>query len=288
VPIRIAVLLLIAVVVAAERVECLDSRFDLLQVRCDGTLTKVSSKEPGQIIGKKWLGDVQRGMLFGSYFYAIDSERRDQLLVTNLLTMKSDRLGLQFPPGKPYCAWSVDFADEKRIIISAYQSDGTPIGKRRLYYPFELNRPSGMISKLSIPDYGSTLSVYDKSIYYSNIDGHICIFDDIHGSRMTGLEGHTPTVSPDGSKLAFISFGLLMDQVNVYVFQTNRVHSLIKFFGPKAVMPILRWSHDGRLIAVRRQSDLFSSSLYVIDVSRGRAIDEFKESGACNWFFVDW
>ena len=260
--------------------------FTLLQIECDGGMIISSSTEQRQIAEKNWIGDVQRGMLFNNDFYAVD--QNNKLIVTNINSMKFTYISdFNRVLNEEYHLWRIVFVDEERIIVSAYKHDKfKPIGKQRTYFFFQFDRDTATISKISIPDCcNDFFSLYKSTAYYTNTDGNICSYNN-NVNHILGIKGISPSISPDGSKLAYISFGIIMEGVYIFDLQTKKIQSVIKFFGPQSVYPTIRWSDDSLLLGISKQSDIFATSLYVNSLSTKKNIYEFKKSHACNWFFI--
>ena len=177
--------------------------FSLLQIKCDGRLIKSLSPEPCQIGEKKWRGDVQRGILFKKDFYALGEA--NELIITNFVSMKT-KYSEELKKGlnNEYYAWRLLYVDKQKIIFDAYHYDATQsLAKQRTYYPFQFDRLTKTVRKLSIANYNDgTPSVYKNKIFYTGKDGVIYWFDNnsIHSLK---IKGKSPTISPDGSKIAY-------------------------------------------------------------------------------------
>lgn len=260
-----------------------------MQIDCDGAFVKVSAHSSGKSFTKRYIGDVQRGLLVGSTFFAVDIYSENRLIVTDLELMKNEFLELNYPLNKSYRVWSIEYVDALRIIFNAYnKSDENTYRKRTTFRTFEMCRKSSIIRELPIPRYDYNISIHDGLIYYTNIYGQLSVYDGIHESQSLGIKGHTPSISPDGSQIAYIEYGIFGDSVKIFNLQTRQISSLRQLFDSWGVMPILRWSQDSRFLAIKGQSDIFATSLKIIDVLRGNIIKEYEKSNACNWFFTDW
>ena len=255
----------------------------ILHIDCDGTIVFSLPNEEPQHLGKHSLGDIARGMLYGRLFFAIDDS---EIIATDLDTGKrTSSFGKNLPLEKNYKPWLVGYVDDETIVFSAQRYDpNVSIGEqRRHYYLYQIDRKTKSIQKLPIDDCGNAnFSIYGNEIYYTNEDGIICKFDD-NKVQLLGFRGSSPTISPDGKKLAYISFGILRYGVNVYEFQTMEKKTVLKL---GEAWPIIRWAENNRYLAVKKRSDIFSNPLWVVDMSSNNNSFKFKDSHACNWFFV--
>lgn len=279
-------ILLLIVFIMRESVAYSNASFILLQVACDGALTISSEQETRKISGKFCRGDVQRGMLFGNLFFAIDKER----LVVSSLSQEKITVLMNFRSvlNGNYHPWRIGYVDDTKIILSAYRYDtNIPIGKQQThYYLYQVDRSTHCeVNRLPIPDCGDDVfSCYRDRIYYMGTDGKIYEYAE-NKSQSIGIKGRSPTISPDGRKIAYASFGIAMDGVYVHDLTTQETTSVLKFLGPEAVYPTIRWSADSRLLAISEKSDIRSTPLYVVNVSSDKVVSKFEKSRACNWFF---
>jgi len=224
-------------------------------------------------------------MLFENDFYSI---AQGKLLITSLTnTNKKELVDLTELLGPGIKPFRIEHIDEKIMILEAMRYDASkPLKYQWTYSLYQIDKYNLTARLLDIPEYdGGQISAHEGRIYYADRFGKICHSENNIITHM-GIEGRCPTISPDGSKLAFISFVLVAEGVYVYDFRSNHTSCLMTFFGPNSVTPIIRWSSDSSLLAIKNHSDLSSTSLYMIESSSGSAIREFEKDGSCNWFFL--
>lgn len=266
------------------QVEAGTFNFKFLQIDCDGTLTISSSCGSKKYANKTWIGDVSRGMLFDNNFFSIDN---NELIATNLdLKEKISLTGEKLLLGANYRLWKVGYVDEKRIIFCAkrYDPDVTLRKQRQHYYLYQLDRKTKIVQKIPIENCGNAnFSFHGNKIYYTGEDGTIYKFHNTEVKSL-GVKGRSPTISPDGKKIAFISFGIINYEIKVYDLQTEKKSTVIKL---RDIWPIIRWSGNSRFVAVKNRSDIFSNNLYLVDILEEKTISVFKNNHACNWFFVE-
>jgi len=256
----------------------------LLFIACNGELRIASEQEVSKISEKYWLGDVARGMFFDGNFFAFDNNK---LIATNLSLMeKTFSLGKNLLFETNYRPWKIGYVDDKRILFCTQRYDpAEPIGtQRKHYYIYQVDRKTNIVQKIAIENCGNAnFSFRDNEIYYTGEDGIIYRYSN---DRIQSLEikGKSPTISPDGKKIAYISFGIIRYGIHIYEFETNKKDTIIRL---GEVWPIIRWSEDSRFIAVKKRSDISSNPLFWIDTLNRRNIYKFEKSRACNWFFVE-
>ncbi len=278
--------LVITILVITSRLSYSETSFNLLQLDQDGAMI-VSSQ--GALINipmkQRQIGDVSFGVLVGNKFYARTIDNKE-LRITDLKTMKTEVL-LDY--GKiadvSYKPFSVQYVDDNNIIIEAYTYDSTKhISKANTYYLFKYDRRVGDIQKVPINIDRGPVSVFGKRIYYTGKDGNIYWYD---GSTEQSLQikGTSPTISPDGKRLAYIFSGWIKNGIHIYDTETKKTKSIISF--ADSINPIIRWSSDSSLIAIKTRSDLYVTPLYVVNSMTGEIIRKFKKSYARNWFFIE-
>ena len=255
----------------------------MMQIDCDGTLSVFLPHEQPEHIRKYSLGDIARGMLNGRLFFSIDD---NEIIATDLDTEKISSFGKNLPLEKSYKAWLIGYVDKEKIIFSAQGYDpNLPIDKqRRHYFLYQVDRRTKSLRKLPIDDCGNAnFSFFDNSIFYTNENGDICKFHDGKIKRFD-FKGTSPTVSPDGEKLAYISFGILRYGIHVYGIKTRENKTVFRL---GEAWPIIRWDSRSRYLAVKKRSDIFSNTLYMVDILSNGNKTKFENSHACNWFFVE-
>lgn len=257
---------------------------EMLHIDCDGTLAISLRKEKPKYVTKYRLGDVSRGMLYGHNFFAFDDKR---VIVTDLILGKSiSLLSEELLLDKNYKPWLIGYVDNQKIIFSAQRYDRyASIDKQRHhYYLYQIDRMKKAIQKIPIANCGSAnFSFHDNILYYTNENGEICKYSDKQ-IQLLGFKGNSPTISPDGNRIAYISFGLIKYGIHVYDFHVKKKNTVIKF---GEAWPIIRWSENSHFIAVKKRSDVSSNSLFLIDTLTSKNVYKFYESHACNWFFVE-
>jgi hypothetical protein len=236
---------------------------------------------------RKWVGDVPRGFLYGDDFFAIDNNK---LIFSNIKTKESGTLAdLQTVIDENYKPWQVGYVDSKVIYFSAQRYEkSVPINEQEHHsFIYRLDRASGETKKVDLHECKSPyFSVHDDNIYFVNVDGEISEFAEGKINPF-GIKGDFPSISPDGEKICFASFGFINDHVYLYNFKDKNKVSLISFLGPRGVNPIIRWSKDNDFVAVKKKSDLMAGPLYLINANSQKVVQKYEESHACNWFFVD-
>ncbi len=264
-----------------------ETSFNLLQLDQDGAFIVSSRGEIIEIPMKQsQIGDVSFGLLFDQKFYAIAIGHKE-LLITDLKAMKTEVL-LDFKKkmDASYQPSSVQYVNDNKIIIEAFTYDNTKhISKAHTFYLFQYDRHVGDIKKVPINIDRGPVSVHGKRMYYTGKDGNIYCYD---GSTEQSLQikGTSPTISPDGRRLAYLFSGRISNSINVYDMETKKTQSVISFFAHN-IDPIIRWSSNGRLIAMKTTSDLYVTPLYVVDSMTGEIVRKFKKSYARNWFFIE-
>jgi Tol biopolymer transport system component len=258
----------------------------LMFIACDGELRILDrERTPAGTVAKIWLGDVPRGFLYGGDFFAsIDNK----LISSNLLSRKSIKLvNLQEAIDNNYKMWQIGYVDEYSIYFSVREQDkSASIIQKNNYLIYQFDRKNKETKKV-IKNCGSPyFSVHDDKVYFVDSTGEISVF--VEGTTTsTGLKGRFPSVSPDGTMIAYASFGIINEHINIYELKAKTSISIIRFFGPDVVNPIIRWSKDSDHVAVKKKSDLKSGPIYILNISNKNIVRKIEDGHACNWFFVD-
>jgi hypothetical protein len=257
------------------------ANFSLLEFYCNGAVKQISAYQSHQMTKAYPFGDVKNGYLFENTFYTLDE--RGIVGVDLPSEVQSVVSGLKSVSLSGFHPFAVRWVDTERIIIEGNRPNN---GKNKdwSFALFLLNRHSNAFGRLQLSISSGPISLGSSKMFYTGQDGFIRCYSEI-ADKSFGIKGRSPTVSPDESKIAFISYSVITEGVYIYEIASGRIRPLIKFFGPGSVNPLLRWSPDSRFLAVHKQSDLFSTSLFVINVLTGKTELKVKNNSACNWFF---
>lgn len=279
-----AVMLLVLLIIGCSNVQT-TSDVEMLFIKCNGQLSYVN-KDKELELKKLSLGDVARGILIKGEFLYFDELT---LVATDIITGKSRSvINLTGKIGKELNLWQVGHISENYYYFSAQKYEkNVPINEQKnLSTIYKTNKVSGETSVVVANCSSPYFSGYGDKIYYVDEIGSIRHFDNGEISNPIA-KGDVPTVSPNGEKLAFSSFGLVNNKVYVYDLKSNASDSVADFFGPNSMYPIIRWSSNGVRVAVKSRSDISVGSIYVIDTKDNKEAFSFKNKSACNWFFVD-
>jgi|GEM_PF-6301944 WD40 repeat protein len=262
-----------------------ETSFNLLQLDQDGAMIISSWGEIIEIpMKQRHIGDVSFGILVGHKFYTISDDK--DLRITDLKAMETKvlidikkRMDVSCRP------FSVQFVDDNRIIIEALKYDKTKYFSKDTTFPlFQYDRRVGDINRMPINKDNGPVSVYEERVYYTGQDGNV-YFHEGSTEQSLRIKGTSPTISPDGRRLAYIFSGPIKNSINIYDIETKKTQSIISFFN--SINPRIRWSHNSRLLAMSTINDLYVTPLYVIDAMTGEIVHKFKKSFARNWFFIE-
>lgn len=177
------------------------------------------------------------------------------------------------------------YVNKNKILISSYQPWKNKKNLfRYTFYWINLDRMN--VTKAGIDDnFSGWASVYRDSIYYTNLNNEICIFD---GKRKenSGIYGVCPTISPDGSKLAYISKNIVFERLVILDLIDKEKNTILSSFGSKSIVRRIRWSENGSYLAVSKFSDLAPKPLFVIAAGEelGKVIFKVPKDLSFNWF----
>jgi len=263
-----------------------DELFSILLMTCDGFVMKTTPLENNYILGKKDIGDVQRCFLFNKTIYSIDNNR---LLATNLYSNSSEYINdfnRQFD--KNNHLWRVAYVDKNKFLIEAYTIDKTKtFPESHINVLMVFDRFKNKLYKLPLPEFleGISSTNGDK-IFFTRRNGIINIFEN-KSTYSLEVKGRYPTISPDGTKLAFIKSGFFLQSVSIYDLKKNHAYSVKNFLGiPGSIKSIIRWSNDNGFIAIKLKSDISKTSIYILNITLRKAVSKLKKYPACNWFFL--
>ena len=262
--------------------------FNFTLIRCDGTIMKSSlASGDSQTKNKKFIGHVKRGYFYEGNFYAVglknnliktDINTNTSVPILNFSTIVDDR----------YKLWRVLFVAEKEILVSAYQyndDEKQPISEQYTYFLFRIDLINQTAMDMSILDgENDFVSINNGALYYTNNSGEICSYVNGKNIRL-GLRGRFPTLSPDGSIIAYVGENLVWTKVYILNLSTKEHKSVIKFLWKNSVYPLLTWSKEGALLAVANDSDILPKTIYIIDSKSNKIVKKIKKTHACAWFF---
>lgn len=276
----------VMILIVSSGVSYSETSFNLLYLNQSDATIVSSQGETTKIPIKARIGTVQWGLLSSHKFYTIDITYHEKLLfLTDLKAMKTEvLLDLKKMMDVSYLPATVGYVDDNKIIIEAHTFDNTQPLNIAHTYLFQYDRHTDEIQKLPINIDRGPVSVHGQRIYYTGQDGDIHCYD---GSTEQSLQikGTSPTISPDGKRLVYIFSGWIGDSIEIYTLETKKTESIVGFLA--FINPIIRWSGDGRLIAIKTRSDFSVTPLYIIDTQTGDIVRKLKKTYAHNWFFID-
>ena len=192
-----------------------------------------------KVSGQTLLGDTQRGYLFKNDFFYIDN---NSLKCIDIVSRKTFTISnLEMEVGTDQLPRQIGYVDDRVVYFSTIEyGKNLPVNKQLSHAVIsKVMRQTEKIEKLNIECGSPFFSVHQKSIYFTAMNGEIHTYED--GSiTALGVKGSYPYISPDGRKVVFVSFGLINTHVFLYDLINRKHDSLISFFGPKSVDPIIR------------------------------------------------
>ncbi len=277
----------VAILIIYSGITYASNNFNLIQIRCDGTIQKITSQSDQAEIKKQgFIGHVQRGLCYENEFYAVGL--KNELIKTNIITGGSIKLFDFNDINFEYKLWRILYVNDKKIIISAYLFDDNnqSIANQYNYRLFQINRKTLNYGMISIPNCRNDyVTYYNETCYYSDNNGDIYRYIGEEKNKKLGIKGRYPTISPDGAKIAYIKYGTIWTKVCIFELSSEKKRIILKFLGKNSVYPLLSWSKNGKLLAVSNNSDFFSKVIYIVDTESGEKIKKIKKSYACYWFF---
>jgi hypothetical protein len=284
----LAALVILAISFISHKIVLAASIPNLLIFKCNGEVTIHANQEYEKLADKNWYGDLQRGYLFKEDFFFIDKEI---IKYTNLLSRETYVIAdLKENLGNDRLPSQIGYVSEEVIYFSARNYvKNLPVTKQpsRALFIYRLDRDSQEIQMLDIDNCGSPyFSVKEDHVFFQATNGEIHEFAEGDTTSL-GIKGDVPSISPDGTKIAFVSFGFINSKIFLYDMKDQNRISLISFFGPKSVNPIIRWSENSEFIAVKQKSDFSAKPIYFVGTISGEVIQKVENSSACNWFLID-
>lgn len=284
----LAFLFLLAVLSVNHNIAFAESIPNLLIFKCNGEITISVNKEYEKFADKKWYGDIQRGYLFKEDFFFID---QGIIQYTDLLSRETyEIVDLEGKLGSDRMPWQVGYVNEKVIYFSARNYvKHLPVTKQpsRAIFIYRLDRDSQEVQMLDIDNCGSPyFSVKEGHVFFKATNGEIHEYAE-GGATSLRIKGDVPSISPDGKKIAFVSFEFMNSRIFLYDIKSQKRISLISFCGSKSVNLIIRWSENNEFIAIKQESHSSDKPLHVVNAINGEVIQKVENSRACNWFFID-
>ncbi len=177
----------------------------------------------------------------------------------------------------------INYVDDKNIYFSAYTGG---VKKNQGYHIYCYSRKDNIIKRLAVENCSdSHFSIFEERIYYTGIDKNI--YEFFNGrARSLNIKGASPSISPNGRLIAYIQFGIVMENIWLHNLFSGERKRIGKFFGPHSVERLLRWSHDSRFIALRGRSDLWRTSILIKSVDSSKTVGKIENLAACNWQFL--
>jgi hypothetical protein len=287
-PILVIYIIIVLIILLAFDITKANQLISLTIFRCDGGYRTVTFENNSTKVYKKVRsGDIPRSYLYKDSLYFFDNKT---LISYNLISKKYSRLlDLKVFLNDEYIPWLIGSVDQKVIYFSVmkYKRKTSNSNQKYLYSLYSFNKQNQSVEEIKINEFNSPyFSVYNEKVYFKNKEGQICVFD---GFKIKSLDilGDSPSVSPNGKKIAYLSYEWGFTCVKIYNINSKRKFTLIKSFGPKSVTPIFRWHADNRFIALKKKSDLKAMPLYIFNISNKKLIEKIDESKACNWFFYN-
>ena len=280
---KIQVLVLIFLSLSVSSVFA-DTSLKLIATQCNGTLLEISPGSAYKELGKiSPVGAAQCSYLYGNTYF---SSNRGSIDLIDMNTLqKINTIKLKDRLDNNYHLWKIGYIDANSIFFSAHlYNNDKPINKQsKNAFIYEVNLQNQEIYKLPITDCkDTTFSKLNDKIYYTGINAEIFKFS-AGVSKKVGARGWGVSISPKGDKLAYIISGLIKERVEILDLKSGKTETMIK---RGSFWPIIRWSKDGKHIAVRPRSDISAQPLFVIKVASQTVEHEFEKTYACNWKFV--
>ena len=130
----------------------------------------------------------------------------------------------------------------------------------------------------------ANVSYLNNVIYYSNYEGEIAFFDG-KVEKSFGIKGKSPTISPNGRYIAFVSQGFLSEKICILNLKIDKIETVVRFYSSSNER--IRWSSNSQLIALHPISESSLKSFYIIDVEKMKIVYKSKEMDSVNWFFFE-
>jgi hypothetical protein len=277
-------LLILIFLLVSANIAFADNNFKVLATQCNGTLLEISPDSSYKKLGKVApVGAAQCSYVQENIYFSINSSSIDLIDIKTFEKMKSFNLKGEIDNNQRL--WKIGYVDDTSILFSTYNYEmDKPINKQRKNnFIYEFNFKNNQLSKLPITDCkNTTFSKINNKIYYTGQNAEIYEFSN-GVSKKVGARGKGVSISPQGDKLAYITFGLVMERVEILDLKSGKTKTVIR---RGLFEPIISWSDDGSLIAVKTDSDLFKQPLFVINVSNKKILHKFKNTSACNWKFI--
>lgn len=249
--------------------------YSLLFISSEGLISRYTSAGEHTIIQQdpwkfgRWAG---WGSYYEGFFYFVE---KGILYKTNIQTMERETLFSlnELPQYKNKDFWHVAHVDDKRVILRDGNALILLIDKQLRKITVEIVLPDSL---------SGAVTAYENRIYFTDKRYNICCYHD-GNVEILGIKGFTPSVSPDGTKIAY-EFSGIFRSIHIFDLETRQDQSIFTLYSTTFFGPI-RWSKDSALLAVQEASDLWAPDNYVVSTVPHKYKDTINKVGGCDWYF---
>lgn len=252
-----------------------ETNFNLITVAQPGQFYHATLYSHAFIYANKKNSKIFSGVNNGHIFFDINNDKKS-FIVSDLIDLQTKEFFL--PKNIKLTVRKIIYADCKQIIFSASRKDIFP---QTQVYSFDINTEKTHEVPLKLTGYGYA-SYLSERYYFSNFDDDIMLYNQGKNTHI-GIKGEYPTISPDETKIAFLTSALLSkNKLVVYDLKTKK--SLTIATG--IIQNHFSWSPDSTLLSYRHENDLWLSPIRIYSLKSKKIIKKIKTPGVKNWFFI--
>lgn len=155
-------------------------------------------------------------------------------------------------------------------------------GKNQIW---KINKRNGEATQVGVAG-SSYFSAGCGKLAYVGTEHQILLKENIGVENEVAIHGDMPVILPDCSGMVFVNSSLLVKNLVIYSFTSDKKTLDSSLFFKEYSFPI-RVSRDSKFVAFKYKNDLFDEPVHVLRILDGKEIYSTGQRPVKNWFFAD-